>query len=161
VAADIAEVVFDPPERTFRDGVTVEFSGRQVELHHLGRGHTDNDIVVIDRAADVVCAGDLLENGATPYFGDGYPMDWPATVEALLALVGARTVIVPGHGDYARRSFAASSLESFKALAELAGRVHRGELDLAAAMGLAPYPAEAAAEPLARALAQLRGELDE
>ena len=49
----------------------------------LGRGHTDHDIVVSVPGADVVFAGDLVEGGAVPYFGDGYPLDWPATVEAL------------------------------------------------------------------------------
>ena len=55
-----------------------------IRLAYLGRGHTDNDIVVSIPDADVLCAGDLLENGAPPWFGDGYPMDWPATVERIL-----------------------------------------------------------------------------
>lgn len=158
LANDFAEVVIDPPERTFDDRASVEFGGREVELRYLGRGHTDNDIVLIARDADVVCAGDLLENGAPPFFGDGYPIDWPATAEALLDLVGESTVVVPGHGDHAGRAFAAQSLEAFRSIAVLARRVHAGELDLDSAAAAAPYPA--AAEPLARALAQLRGELN-
>ena len=89
---------------------------REVELRYLGRGHTDNDIVIRVDGADVLCAGDLLENGATPYFGDGYPMDWPATAEALLALTGERTVVVPGHGDHAGRAFVESQLVGFRAV---------------------------------------------
>jgi glyoxylase-like metal-dependent hydrolase (beta-lactamase superfamily II) len=159
MAGEFAQVVVDPPDRTFTDAVTVEFGGRQVELRYLGRGHTDNDIVLVAQDANVVCAGDLLENGATPYFGDGYPMDWPATAGILLDLVGDQTVVVPGHGDHAGRPFASESLQAFHDLATLARRVHAGEIDSETALDQAPYPAENARQPLARALAQLRGEL--
>jgi glyoxylase-like metal-dependent hydrolase (beta-lactamase superfamily II) len=159
LAADLAEVVMDPPDRTFRDRATVELGGREVGLAYLGRGHTDNDIVVRLPDADVVCAGDLLENGATPYFGDGYPMDWPATADALLGMLGEQTVVVPGHGDHAGRAFAATSLDAFRAVAALARRVHAGDLALDDAVAAAPYPAKSAREPLERAVAQLRGEL--
>jgi glyoxylase-like metal-dependent hydrolase (beta-lactamase superfamily II) len=160
MAADLAEVPLDPPDRVFEDTARLELGGREIHLAYLGRGHTDNDIVVTIPDADVLCAGDLLENAAVPYFGDGYPMDWPATAEALLALVGERTAVVPGHGPVAGHAFAAASLEAFRAIAALARRVHAGELDLEAAMAAAPYPEAAAREPLERALAQLRGELD-
>ncbi len=160
LAAELADVPLDPPDRVFSETATLDLGGREIRLTYLGRGHTDNDIVVSIPDADVLCAGDLLENGATPYFGDGYPMDWPATAQALLALVGERTAVVPGHGAVAGRAFAAASLDAFRALAALAVRVQGGELDLEAAIALAPYPAPAAREPLERALAQLRGELD-
>lgn len=160
IAADLAEVELDPPDRTFTEHATVEIGGREVLLTYLGRGHTDNDIVLRVPDADVLCAGDLLENGATPYFGDGWPIEWPATVEAMLGVTGEQTVVVPGHGDHAGRGFVETSLESFRALAALARRVHAGELDLEAAVAAAPYEAATAREPLERALAQLRGELD-
>jgi glyoxylase-like metal-dependent hydrolase (beta-lactamase superfamily II) len=160
LADELAEVVLDPPDHTFTESATVEFGGRMVDLRYLGRGHTDNDTVLVAADADVVCVGDLLENGATPYFGDGFPMDWPATAEALLGLIGEQTVVVPGHGDHAGRDFAASSQRAFSELAALARRVHSGEVDLAAALESAPYPVSTAREPLTRALAQLRGELE-
>ena len=161
LAAELAEVELDPPDQTFADRATVELGRRTVELAYLGRGHTDNDIVIRVPDADVVCAGDLLENGAAPYFGDGYPMDWPATAEAMLDLVGERTVVVPGHGAHAGRTFVETSLDAFRTIAVLARRVDAGELDLQAAIAAAPYPAAAAREPLERAIAQLRGGLDE
>ena len=134
------------------------FGGRRLELRWLGRGHTDNDLVVRVPDASVLFAGDLLENGATPYFGDGYPIDWPATATALRALVAGP--VVPGHGDVAGLAFVDVSIQAFGEVAMLAGRIHRGELDLEAAIALAPFPADDAREPLERAVAQLRGELD-
>jgi glyoxylase-like metal-dependent hydrolase (beta-lactamase superfamily II) len=160
LAADLEEVELDPPDRTFSQHATICLGDREVELTYLGRGHTDNDIILRIPDADVLLAGDLLENGATPYFGDGYPMDWPETAEALLALVGPATVVVPGHGDHAGRAFVEESLVGFRAVAAAAQRVHAGEVMLEDAVALVPYPAAGALEPLQRAVAQLRGELD-
>ena len=160
LVADLAEVVLDPPDRLFDTDATVPFDagGRLVQLRYLGRGHTDNDIVVLIPDADVLLAGDLLENDATPSFGDGFPMDWPATVESLVGLVTG--AVVPGHGSVGDRAFAVRQMTEFRAIAELATLVQQGVIDLDAAVLRTPYPADAAREPLERALAQLRGELD-
>ena len=160
LADDLAEVELDPPDQTFSDSATVEIEpgGRSVELRYLGRGHTDNDIVVLVPDADVMFAGDLLEADATPFFGDGFPLDWPETVEALVEL--ATGAVVPGHGTVGDRSFAVRGMTEFRSIAELARLVHRGVLGIDAAVLRTPYPADTALEPLTRALAQLRGELD-
>ena len=160
MAAELAEVVLDPPDQTFSESATVEIDagGRSVELRYLGRGHTDNDIVVLVPDADVLFAGDLLENDATPFFGDGFPLDWPGTVERLVELVTG--AVVPGHGSIGDRGFAIRQMTEIRTVAELAGLVHSGVLDLDAAVLRTPYPADTALEPLTRALAQLRGELD-
>jgi glyoxylase-like metal-dependent hydrolase (beta-lactamase superfamily II) len=161
IAADMAEVVLDPPDRTFDgDSALLDFDagGRRIELRHLGRGHTDNDIVVLVPDADVLFAGDLVENGAPPFFGDGYPIEWPATVERLVELVTG--TVVPGHGDPGEKAFAVRSMVDVRTIAELASLVHDGTLSLPDAVLRTPYPADAAREPLERALAQLRGELD-
>jgi glyoxylase-like metal-dependent hydrolase (beta-lactamase superfamily II) len=159
LAAEVGEVVIDPPDRTFTDHGRADVSGRRVELRYLGRGHTDHDIVVLVPDAEVVFAGDLLENGATPYFGDGFPMDWPATAARLVELIGDG-VVAPGHGDVADRRFAEEQLALFRAIATLAAEVHAGARSLDDAIAAAPVPAPDAREPLERALAQLRGELD-
>lgn len=152
------EVVVTPPTRTFHERATIEVGGRPVELHYLGRGHTDNDIVITVPAAGVLFAGDLLENGAAPYFGDGYPLDWPATIEALIGL-GA-TTIAPGHGEVADRAFAERSLEEVRAIADLGRSVGAGALSVDEAIGRSPYKPKASREPIERAAAQARGELD-
>ena len=160
LAEELAMVELDPPERTFLERATICLDDdREVELRYLGRGHTDNDIVLRVEGADVLCAGDLLENGATPYFGDGYPLDWPVTAEALLGLVGASTVVVPGHGDHAGRAFVEAQLDGFRAVVAAATRVHAGDASVDDVLPLVPWPAETVREPVERALAQLRGEL--
>ena len=77
---------------------TLDVGGRTVILRHLGRGHTDGDLVVQVPDADLLVAGDLVESSGPPSFGDSYPLEWPETVAELLRLTTPRTVVVPGHG---------------------------------------------------------------
>jgi len=161
LAGELDEVVIDPPDRTFSETATVEVGGREVELRFLGRGHTDHDIVITAPGTAVAFAGDLVENGAVPFYSDGYPLDWPATAAALAELVGDG-IVVPGHGDHAGRDFAKSQADSIAAVADLGRRVHAGEVSLDDAVAAHPFPGfppEDARGPLVRALAQLRGEV--
>jgi glyoxylase-like metal-dependent hydrolase (beta-lactamase superfamily II) len=151
------EVVVTPPRVTFGHRATIEVGDRAVELRYLGRGHTDDDIVVTVPAVGVLFAGDLLENGAPPYFGDGFALDWPATIEALIGLTTGP--VAPGHGEVADRAFAERSLEELRAVADLGRRVAAGELSVEAAIARGPYGPTASREPVERATAQARGEL--
>jgi glyoxylase-like metal-dependent hydrolase (beta-lactamase superfamily II) len=164
LADELAEIVIDPPDRIFATHARIEVGGREVILRYLGRGHTDHDVVVDVPGTDVVFAGDLLENGNVPFFGDAYPLDWPATAAALAVRVSEGTgVVVPGHGDQAGRAFVDAQAASFEALAEAARRVEAGELPLEEALATHPfpdYPPEDARRAFERALQQIRGELD-
>ena len=157
-AMELATVVIDPPDRTFTDTATIEVGGRPLELRYLGRGHTDADVVVGVPDAGVIFAGDLLENDAVPWFGDSYPLEWPATVERLLSFVEGP--VVPGHGSIGDLAFVERQLAEFRAVVDAAERLHAGHTDRAGAMTSMPYTADASVMPLDRALAQLRGELD-
>jgi glyoxylase-like metal-dependent hydrolase (beta-lactamase superfamily II) len=161
LADDIAQIEIDPPDRTIRDRESLDVGGRRVELRHFGRGHTDSDIVVAVPGSGVLFAGDLLENGAPPYFGDAFPLDWPDAVQRMLTLVDERTTVVPGHGDPEGRGFVEDSLASFRAVADLARRAHAEGLGAADVLPEAPWDGgPLIREALQRGLAQLRGELD-
>jgi glyoxylase-like metal-dependent hydrolase (beta-lactamase superfamily II) len=163
LAGELDEVVVDPPDATFDGETTVEVGGRAVTLRYLGRGHTDHDIVISVPGTDVLFAGDLLENGAVPFYGDAYPIDWPATAAQLAGLVETeRGVVVPGHGDHAGRAFADAQAAAIAALATLGAQVFAGEITLDDALAAHPFPdhpADDARRPLLRAVAQLRGEV--
>ena len=158
IALDIRETIIDPPERTFEDRATVEVGDRIVELSFHGRAHTDGDIVLVVPDADVMFAGDLLEEGAPPSFGDSYPLEWPATVERLLPL--ATGAVVPGHGAVRDRAFIDEQLTAFRRLVELARAVEEGSLDVQGAMAEELFGGRTPDDAFERALAQLRGELD-
>ena len=164
LAGLLDEIVIDPPDRTFASTATAEVGGRAVELRHLGRGHTDHDIVISVPGTDVLFAGDLLENGAVPWYGDGYPIEWAATAWQLAQLVDTeRGVVVPGHGDHAGRPFADAQAASMAALATLGAQAWSGEITLEDAIAVHPFPEhppEDARRPLLRTLAYLNGEVD-
>lgn len=154
-ADEYREVVVVPPGQLFADRSSIDLGGRIVELRYLGRGHTDCDIIVSAPDARVIFAGDLLENGAPPYFDDGFPLDWPATVEALLALVDGP--VAPGHGDVADRSFVEAQLADLRLVADLGRQIAAGELDLDTAAARGPYGPTDSRSPIDRAAAQARG----
>ena len=161
IAADLREVVVDPPEQEFENATTIEVGGRPVELRYLGRAHTDHDAMIVVPDADVVFAGDVIEGGSVPYFSDAYPLDWPATLRALSEFVTGS--VVPGHGDVAGRGFVLEQAEAIDHLAQLGRRVQAGELSLEDALGQTPFsafPTEDIRGPLKRTLAQLEGALD-
>jgi len=164
LADALAEVVVDPPDRTFDAAATIEVGGRPVGLHYLGRAHTDHDAAITVPGTGVVFGGDIVEQGNVPFYGDGYPLDWPATAEGLADLVApADGILVPGHGDHAGRDFADAQATSITALANLARRVAAGELPLDEAIAAHPFPelpADHARGAFDRALRQLGGALD-
>ena len=160
LATELREVVVDPPDRTFEESAVVDVGDRQVELRYLGRGHTDHDAIVLVPGTGVMFAGDLLEGGAVPSFGDSYPLDWPATVDRLTPLV--ERIAVPGHGDPGGLDWVAEQAAALHAVADLGRRIAAGDINLEEALASNPYPAFPSGNvrrPIRRAAAQARCEL--
>ena len=153
IADDVAASRIDPPDELVDDVVTLTVGGRPVHLRHLGRGHTDNDLVVVVPDAELLLAGDLVEEGAPPQFGDGYPLDWPATMDALLALVTGP--VVPGHGAVVDRAYVQAQRDELAGLAEVARQAHAEGRSAAEAAGDLPYFGDYAVEAVERAFRQL------
>ncbi len=160
LAADLAATPIDPPDLTFADRADIDLGGRIVALRHLGRGHTDNDILA---AIDgIVFAGDLIEQGAPPSFDDAFPLEWPATLGQALDLGDDATAFVPGHGEPVNADFVRGQLTEIAYVAEAARRAAPGAAadELAVDVGRhLGWPAGTAAIALARALGQVRGEI--
>lgn len=106
-----AEITIAPPSVTFATSIDLHLDDRLVTLRHLGRGHTDNDVAVY--VDDVCFAGDLVEEGAAPSFGDSYPDEWITTLDALIDNLPA--VVVPGHGDIVDRAFVSAQRDEIAA----------------------------------------------
>jgi glyoxylase-like metal-dependent hydrolase (beta-lactamase superfamily II) len=128
----------EPPLPDADAPAVLDLGGRTAELRHLGRGHTDHDLVVAVPDAGVVFAGDLVEQGAPPDLEDAVLPEWPATLDALLDL-RPRTV-VPGHGDPVDPSFVATQRAELADVAALHAAVARGALSAAEAARRSPYP---------------------
>jgi glyoxylase-like metal-dependent hydrolase (beta-lactamase superfamily II) len=84
------------PTLVFEKRLTLWLGKLQVELLQLGRGHTKGDTVVWLPQEKILFSGDLVEYAATPYTGDAYLTDWPATLDAIAALDPHQ--LVPGRG---------------------------------------------------------------
>jgi glyoxylase-like metal-dependent hydrolase (beta-lactamase superfamily II) len=98
------------PNVVFERELTLWLGSLEVKIMHLGRGHTKGDTVVWLPAEKTLFSGDLVEFGATPYTGDAYHEDWPATLDRLLELGPEQ--LVPGRGDALRS--AAQSREAIE-----------------------------------------------
>lgn len=84
------------PTITFSGKMTLWLGKLEVQLLQLGRGHTKGDTVVWLPGERTLFSGDLVEFDATPYCGDAYYSDWPATLDRLAAL--KPLALVPGRG---------------------------------------------------------------
>src|SRR5207247_1715279 len=84
------------PTRTVSTTVTLKEQGREIQLHVLGRAHTDGDLFIYLPKEKVVATGDALIDWM-PFLNDGYPEDWVQTLSSLEKLDFAQ--IIPGHGD--------------------------------------------------------------
>jgi len=84
------------PTIVFEKRMTLMMGKLRVEIIQLGRGHTKGDTVVWLPDDRVLFSGDLVEFDATPYTGDAYLQDWPATLDAIAALEPGK--LVPGRG---------------------------------------------------------------
>jgi glyoxylase-like metal-dependent hydrolase (beta-lactamase superfamily II) len=156
---DIATLEIRLPERVFVERDVIDLGDRVVEMRFLGKGHTEGDIVVTVSGtggdAGVVFAGDLLEQGAPPMFGDAYPVAWPDTVAAVAAL-GATTA-VPGHGDVMGPSAVATQLEELRSVAALVLRTRAEGADPETVdLRGAPYPEATMRQALSRGMVELR-----
>lgn len=89
-----------------------DLGGRRIELCHFATGHHCSDLVVLIPDADVIIVGDLVEPAGYPAFGPGASLaGWLDALDAVLALCGPETLMIPGHGDPVGRDHVAELRE--------------------------------------------------
>ena len=95
------------PVVTFTDAVTFYYNGDSISALHVPPAHTDGDVIVWFRHANVVHMGDTFFNGRYPLVdvASGGTVDGLiAAADRVLALADANTKIIPGHGALADRA---------------------------------------------------------
>lgn len=115
------------PTLTFTDEVRIDLgSGRFLELRHLGRGHTEGDIVAWLPDERILFAGDLVEARAALYTGDAFHREWSTTTLDRVAALGAETLI-GGRGAVTRDVGAAigQTRDFLEVMLREVGEVHR------------------------------------
>ncbi len=147
------------PNRSIAVAAVVDLGERRVEIAHLGRGHTEGDLVVVVADAQVIFVGDLMESAGPPWFGDdSWPVEWPATLDGVIGLM-ADSRAIPGHGEPVDRDFAFQARGEIGAVAgEIRHLVESGVAEnQAVAAGRWPFPDEHVAAGVRRGYAELAG----
>src|ERR1700754_2681444 len=104
---------FDPvpagarPTLVVDDEKTFAFAGTRIDVENFGAGHTDGDLWVYFKDADVLALGDTFWNGHYPFIDnqDGGNIN-SAIVWANKAIERTtdKTIVVPGHGAVGTRA---------------------------------------------------------
>src|SRR5688572_1557983 len=90
------------PDITVGDRAEIYIGGKKVEIHKVGRAHTNTDVVVLFPEQRVLAAGDIFANGPgtsaqlVDYPGGGSAKLWPQAVAEALQL--DFDTVIPGHG---------------------------------------------------------------
>jgi glyoxylase-like metal-dependent hydrolase (beta-lactamase superfamily II) len=95
------------PVVTVASEIRFHINGDEVHAFHVPRAHTDGDLIVHFRKADVVHMGDTFFNGFYPFIdvtSGGSADGMVAAADRVLALAGEKTRIIPGHGPLATRA---------------------------------------------------------
>jgi glyoxylase-like metal-dependent hydrolase (beta-lactamase superfamily II) len=95
------------PAEVFAKDKTMMVNGHTLEMAYYGPAHTDCDIYVRFREADVIHVGDTWWNGIYPFidYSTGGSIDGSIrAIEANLAMTGDRTTVIPGHGPIGDKS---------------------------------------------------------
>jgi glyoxylase-like metal-dependent hydrolase (beta-lactamase superfamily II) len=95
------------PTKTFTKAGSMTFGGQTIDYAPLGQAHTDGDIYVFFRDANVLAVGDVMIAGKYPvadYTSGGWLGGLVTATKTLLDLAKPDTRIVPGEGPVQTRA---------------------------------------------------------
>jgi cyclase len=94
------------PLVTFNDSLTLHFNGDEIQVIHIENAHSDGDIVIYFRKANVMQTGDIYFSVLYPFIdvSHGGSIDGViAAADKILGIVDENTKIIPGHGPLSNR----------------------------------------------------------
>lgn len=90
------------PNVTFDREMRIYLGGKEVQVFHLKRGHTDGDSIIYFPQDKVVHMGDLFFNKVIPFIDGAHgasTAEWIETIDAVIARVDPAAQYIPGHGE--------------------------------------------------------------
>jgi len=93
--AEMKNYSLELPDIAFAKSHVIKDSAHDLHIEFHGRAHTAGDVVVFCPQKSSVATGDVII-GFLPNIADGYPREWPATINSVAQLAADR--ILPGHG---------------------------------------------------------------
>ena len=88
------------PQQTYTDRLTLGEGADRIELYYFGRGHTDGDTFIVYPGLRVLQTGDMFPWRDAPFLdrnNGGSGVEFPQTLERVLAGIQNVDTIVPGH----------------------------------------------------------------
>lgn len=111
------------PSRTIDQRLESDkFGGLEVQYHHVGPGHTDNDLIVFFPSLNLVHMGDLLFHNNWPFIDLDAGADtfgWQESLRETLSMIDAKTAVIPGHGEITDRAGIEKQIEFFTKIREM------------------------------------------
>lgn len=91
------------PNLLFKDSLLLSFEGIEINIFHLGKGHTNGDAIVHIPEFNLVDLGDImLAPQALPYASD--PKNLINVLSAVSEKINKETIVVTGHGTLANKN---------------------------------------------------------
>ena len=94
------------PVVTFPNDMNVYLNGEHIELVYFGPAHTDGDVAVWFKNANVMHLGDMFVTYGYPYIdyeGGGSINGFISNLDKILGLMNDQTRVIPGHGPLCKK----------------------------------------------------------
>jgi cyclase len=114
------------PRVVFRDEAEVHLGGVEVQMRHLGRGHTNGDTVIYFPDLRTIHSGDLVIDGmpVIDYANGSSAIEFVTTLKQMLQI--DFDTVIPGHGRALNREFARDYIPTMETMnARMADLVKR------------------------------------
>ncbi|HTH57431.1 MAG TPA: MBL fold metallo-hydrolase [Cyclobacteriaceae bacterium] len=95
------------PIVTFSDKLNFHLNDEEIELIHLDKGHTDGDVAVYFKKANVIHTGDAFVRYGYPFIDEsigGGINGFVSSLDKILAIINDQTKVIPGHGELATKA---------------------------------------------------------
>ncbi|SHG86512.1 Glyoxylase, beta-lactamase superfamily II [Chryseolinea serpens] len=95
------------PDITFADKLNVHINDEDIELIHFDPGHTDGDVIVHFKKANVYHMGDMFVTYGYPFIdvsSGGSVNGMIAALDKILALMDDQAKVIPGHGELSTKA---------------------------------------------------------
>jgi cyclase len=110
------------PDITFAKSHVIKDRAHDLHIEFHGRAHTAGDVAVFCPQQRVVATGDAII-GFLPNIADGYPREWPGTINSIEELKADH--LLPGHGTVQEKYDRATQLRNY--IEELTALVETGK----------------------------------
>jgi len=95
------------PIVTFSDKLNIYLNGEEIELIHLDKGHTDGDVAIYFKKANVIHTGDAFVRYGYPFIDEssgGGINGFVSSLDKILSIINDQTKVIPGHGEVATKA---------------------------------------------------------